>query len=865
MTTALPQGVNAAPLKPFLDLRDRRDKSQSKNYLTDALKELYRDKMERDKAAWREMVNAGELVAFFLEGKQMLTYNRTLGSYVPVAPEGNDPMITRCINMMQYFFTNGLSKWDSSNPDVLVTPYSNADQAIAKARKANTVVEYLEHNMFGKNNRGWFQRNEALAAQIWGWYGRRVTLDRSVKDFSVIRNILGEKNVKIGEDKGFCAKCGYTGSEKREVSLSESAEPMPQCPECGSLEFEFTSAQNVPIAAVVDQQKIFLPEVKCEALYFPAVRFDLKCRMEESSWAIIEKNMSEGAWRRILGDIRLPQGESGNEFGLEAIERLASAGSAVSGVSDVPENGKKYDRNNIVDSDMFFSPEDVAHIKLNGDERTVGGYKYPKGATLADIYPNGGRVQGLAGMQLIYNLVDASHKNEISTGVFHMKPFSGTGRGQTDMTEGQKQMNRRYSQMDKHFDAWSTPATLWAENAIDEPYRKLLGMPDVDIPVKMQNFPGLRISDLVFPLQPKSIPSDLYNFTMDNLQNFMQITSHITSLAGGTGAIVDNDTATGARILDANADALFLPMLSGKADVTVATARNAFDLWCKHTPVARFIMYKQASPGGQFGIEVSGEEVQGEYSWSYVPGSEQPKTRFTILESKVNMYSQFGGILPYLQAKTQMPEQVAEIERDFDVEIGGTFYDTTSEICRLRFNNAQAMMQQAAQTSEAVATQFGVDPATIPPVDPMQVVMMVEPSMEVGEGNHQGKMKWFSNLLDTDEGRQMSREIRQLAGVFIQAHMQLAAGQQLAISSTEASVQQAVTAPQMEEQQAAEARQLEAQSAQEGVSAENDAKARYDQFVESERQRAHESETQTRQQQHEKELAKLNASQKVSA
>lgn len=801
-------GQNFAPRKPFEKLQEKNGHNSpySSHYITDAVREKYNSLIEEDKQSWNEIISVGQLTALFIEGKQILDWNPYTNVYTPRKLKRTDPQKIKAVNWMQYFCTNWQAKWNASNPDILVAPNSNADQDISKARKANAVVDDLERNMYDK----WYGLHEGLMAQIFGWYGNRVRLCNR-KGFMVEKPIMDEKEVQIGKGYGTCHEpgCGYSGSSFNSVQISQT-DSMPLCPECGStaVYYEPPVTQIMPFVSGTEQIRI--PNVICEQLPLPACRWKIKMRMEDSSWFIYEQDLDESAVRQSLGGIRLPDGGTPNELGLDVMRSLAAMGAPLGGRSNTTSKKGR----GLVGTEMYLGPEDLWDIRVKGDEETIDGQTLPQGARLSEVFPNGACFVGLNGFSLLTGIHAEHHSDTHNSAVYHMKPLSGTGRGVADAVEGQKRFNRQDSANAAHFDSRARPATLHAEGAIPPNKLHLLGQPDVDIPIAIQNFPEARsISDLIMPLQGQSIPGDVMQYTYQHLQNFMQFAFHTTNLGGmpppqGTR----NDTATYAEISDANADALFSPALDLKADMYLKTAKKAFALWAEvNKAVKRFIPFENAAKSGARGLaDVTGADVAGDYIWSWVPGSQAPKNRRTKQNDKVQFYSLFGGITGYYQAKQMFPQDVADSEREFDLDSAMTYVDDVAELCRTRFEAAKELLGQSDVLRQQAEASYGV---AVPPADPMLILPEVKPSMLATESDHDQKAKWFSKLLDTPEGQSMSDSERELVSAFVIAHMQLAQGQAIAVQTGQNEVAVASNAPiqAQDQQNAAQSAQLEAQ------------------------------------------------------
>jgi len=830
-------GRNLAPLKPLLALKESNgDKSPgAQHYLAQALKEKYDSLMKQNEKAWKEMYAVGQMIELFIEGKQILDFNPYTNVYTPRKLKNTDPNKIKAVNFMQYYCSNWEAKWGASNPDIVIKPLSNADQDIARARKANIVVDGLETKWYS----AWYNQIEARSAQVFGTYINRVREDFGDKKRFAIRQIMEDRPVQFGDGFGKCHDCGFAGKATQFPADSG----MPTCPECSSPGVVVDSPVSELIPQIVGQEKIYLPNIVLDQIPFSACRWDLRRRAEKSSWFIYEQDLSEGLLKRFFGNIKLPEGESINRFGLDTIARLAATGSPVSGKSAVGFNEKEQKEHRFTLTEMYLSAEDIADIVVKGEaegagEMTVENQRLPIGARLSDIFPDGCCALGVNGMSLIVGLYGEHHSTSVTSGVYHVKLFSGTGRGVSDAVEIQKRFNRQDSQISRFWAGRATPATLHVEGAIAPDKRKLLGQPDVDIPVKIQNFPEFRSLDqLVKPMQSESIGGDFLNYTYTHLQSFMQLAYHITDFSGGLGQRVNNKTATGAEILDANADALFSPCLSMKAEVRLETAQKGFAKWCKANPIPTFLPFKQPV-GGKTGAEIAGKDVGGDYEWSVADGSEEPKNRRTKKQNAVTFYQQFGGIMGYIQAKQIAPQEVTDAERLFDMDFAAEQVDSVAEVCRMRLEQGKQLLGQASQLRQQAQAAYNVDPASLPPVDYMSILMQVEPSMLVTEPHQQEKVKWFSDLLDTDEGMEMSREERELVSAFIQGQMQLAQGQALGIMQKQTELQQAAAQPQME----AQAAQAEMQNQQGAQQADAEQQRMQQEAAENESQRAHERE-----------------------
>src|ERR1051325_1356618 len=190
---------NFAPLQPLLSLRE--PQSPREHYLCDALKERFQHFYNLEKSVWREIFSVMQLIALFTEGKQILLPNPHNGSWRPVPISGNDAKSKRAVNIMQFYTTNCITKWMLSNPDVRAMPGRDTDQAVASARGAGIVADHYEGKFFTP----WFNYQEGLLGLQGGTYLNCFRHDDRKKGATGLRDILGEREVKMGEGFGFCA------------------------------------------------------------------------------------------------------------------------------------------------------------------------------------------------------------------------------------------------------------------------------------------------------------------------------------------------------------------------------------------------------------------------------------------------------------------------------------------------------------------------------------------------------------------------------------------------------------------------------------------------------------------------------------
>jgi hypothetical protein len=442
-------GRNYAPVKPFLALAETNGHRSpyAKHNLAEAIKEKYQEKLKENEQSWKEMISVGQMIALFIEGKQQLDWNPFSNAWTPRKLSHSDPNKIKAVNFMQYYSTMWQSKWGSSNPDIVVQARSVDDREIAKARKVNAVAEYLETTLYGSATGSRYKYHEGLMAQCFGWYGNRVRpCYKSGR--SVMRPIIEEREVSMGDGWGKCHDCDYSGPGPfNSVQISQT-DSMPLCPNCGSTGVVYEPPVTQMMQHETGQERVKLPNIIAEALPFPACRWDIRHRMCDSPWALYEQEGNENAIRRVIGEIRLPEGDTSNTFGLDAVATLSAMGSPMGGKSDV-QNTK---RSGPTISELYLSADDLYDIIISGDEQTVEGDNLPTGARASDIFPDGCCAVGINGFNLLWGLYAEHHSQTISDGVYHMKPLSGTGRGVVDATEiARLYVGCKHVQLLRHF------------------------------------------------------------------------------------------------------------------------------------------------------------------------------------------------------------------------------------------------------------------------------------------------------------------------------------------------------------------------------------------------------------------------------
>src|SRR5690349_21131476 len=219
---ATPQAAltNFAPTKPLLELK--RGAKKPNSYISKALQERFTHFHRKDKQVFREIVNVGQLVSLYMNGKQFLARNPYDGSWGILPISGNDDSTRRALNVMNNLKQNLLTKWEGSQPDILIRPGRNLDTCASAAKAADAINNYYERQFYN----AWFSQQEALMGMTFGTYIDRYRFDESATSMSVVQDVFEQKDVTMGEGAGLCGDCGYGGTAQDFASG--------KCPQCGS-------------------------------------------------------------------------------------------------------------------------------------------------------------------------------------------------------------------------------------------------------------------------------------------------------------------------------------------------------------------------------------------------------------------------------------------------------------------------------------------------------------------------------------------------------------------------------------------------------------------------------------------------------
>ena len=792
-------GVNYAPLQPLLNLTQSPGQS---HYLCDALKERYRHFWQQDSTVWRELGTAAEMIAHFLAGDQLIERDPFSGGWLVIKPQRQDAASARALNLMQYYVTNCMTKWLQSNPDVVAKAARDDDRAVSAAKGADIIVDHYEAKFY----KAWFSLQEGLQALTFGTYINRLRYDAGIKGVIGMREIIENRTVQFGEGAGYCGDCGKTDVAS---AFPQDPEQGAACPQCGSNAVLVDSPPTEEIPSVVGQEAVELGDLVLETLPLIACRFDLATRAEWSDFFLYQRRVNLGAIRRLLGPVKLPAGDFAGSTDLSdtILRGISHMGQAVSGGSNVPWRSASTSQDQVALCEMWLSPDHYSDIKLKGDEQTVSGETLPTWASLADLFPDGLVAVGLNGFATTLGVYAEKHSDSITSGVWHMKPISGTGRGMTDVVEVQKRFNKLDSQQLAYMDAVATPATLFDETLLDNDEAGYLGSPRANIPVSLAQLPETRsLAQSVLQLPPGSVPGQFVQYAQQFLTQAFSTTSHVTDFTNGGIAGQRNDTARAAMIADANANSVFGPILAVKGETRQRIAEMVVEKYREHFPIKRYFPL-----GGEYsqqsGVWLSSADLGGDVRFDVVRESELPQNSISKQDKIISFFQLFGGFPMYQQAMMTAPDLVTDLAKLWNVDVQGAGFDVTAQLCRRRLEQ----IKQAYQVASAQAQAMGAIAQSAPPQDgmaspeaaamqPMGVppdvlLQAIQPPISPMEPAHMDKAKWLQKFLDEDEALAFPLDLRATLELWIQTHFQLAGMQQMALASQATQIQMAGGGP----------------------------------------------------------------------
>ena len=512
-------------------------------------------------------------------------------------------------------------------------------------------------------------------------------------------------------------------------------------------------------------------DIVCELLDFPACRWDIRFRAEESSYFIYESKCATAVLNyHLKADI-----ESDNDwydhYGLQIIEQLAKTGGNVRGAGkDSPYGASYYDNvtsENIV-CEMWLQPSEYCDIEVDGEE-TICGCTIDD---LLDTFPKGMCVVGINGMKTIIGLYAEDHADHIVSGIYHAQSFSGVGKGVSDAVDVMKEMNDLRSQVLAYVKSHSTPVWGYNSAVVSEQDAKTIGQPRRNLALDFTNAPdGARgINDVVQALVPGN-PGNSAMEMMHELDNDLQIGFQVTDFTDAFPG-VDNKTATGAKIGDSNAEMVLVPQHLNKADNRKRAAVVIWNLFRKYKDAPQWFPLNDKNGITKGKYVQAGQFDAIDIDFEIVNNSEIPKTPFQQRDAQTQMYAQTGGAVGFAQLKQMDPEFAAELATAFGVQLTIPSQSDIARVCRKRIEQAKKLLGIEMDNQRIMVAVTGEQPDNGQLAE--GIVSQLIPPISTKEPYYKQKVAWLAEFLDCDEMQFAPQELREVIEEMIDRHLQMA-------------------------------------------------------------------------------------------
>lgn len=516
-----------------------------------------------------------------------------------------------------------------------------------------------------------------------------------------------------------------------------------------------------------------IKDVICELLDFPACRWDIRFRAEESPYFIYQSKCATSILRNQFDADISEDGTDLNIYGLQVIEQIAKQGGNVRGKGQERPNGTYNNtKGETIVTEMWLQPEMYCDIDLNEDESTVEGPKLKKGSTLLEMFPDGMCVVGINGMQTIIGVYAENHKDHIVSGIYHLQSFSGVGKGVSDAVDVKKEMDDLHSQTMAYIKAHGTPSYGYNKDIVSEEQARNIGKPRKMIPFDFTNAPdGVNsINQAVQAILPSNPAAAVFQYGQQ-LENFLQMSFQVTAFSDGLPG-VDNKTATGAQIGNANAQTLLVPQHLNKAEHRMRSAKVIYNLFRKYCNIPKFFATKDLN-GITKGKYLSGNNFDDvDIDFEIVSNSEVPRTPYAMQQALTQLMQYTGGIGGLIQASQMNPEMTSSIATTFGAKLPIPKQTDIARVCRKRIEQAKKLLEMELQMQQVMQMVTGqpVDNADLSSA----IVSKVQPPISPFEPFFQQKVSWLAALLDDDEMQYAPPELRHIIEEMIGRHLQAA-------------------------------------------------------------------------------------------
>ncbi len=550
-------------------------------------------------------------------------------------------------------------------------------------------------------------------------------------------------------------------------------------------------------------------EIVCELLDFPACRWDMRFRAEESPYFIYESKCSTAKLEHILkGEINSDD-SNGDQYGLQIIETLARQGGNAEGAGkDRPWGEIDTVRNESIVTEMWLQPDEYVDIQLSAPVKTVSGTTLPAGSLL-EMFPEGMCVIGINNMETIIAIHAENHKAHIVSGIYHAQSFSGVGKGVSDAVDVMKDMNDLHSQVLAYVKSSSTPMWAYNQDLITEQQARDIGKPGKVIPIDFKNAPeGVKsVNEAVQAVNPGNPANSVFTL-FDHFKDTLQMSFQVTAFANGMPG-VDNKTATGAQLGASQEQMLLVPQHRNKADHRKRSDKVIFKLFQKFVDVPKYFSTRSINglTKAKFFSNKDFDDVTVDFE--IVADTEIPRNQFTKKQDLTAFLQFTGGVQGVIEAAQIDPEMTSAMASIFGADLPISKPDVIAKVCRQRIDQAKKILAEEMQTQQVMMAVMGEMPDNSQLAQ--AIVSQLIPPIIPAEPHHQQKIMWLSLLLDDDEMTDAPTELRDVISQMILTHAEASAQGQGQLGAIASKAEIIAQQPMMEYQQAMQQQQMAAQ------------------------------------------------------
>src|SRR5690606_5146679 len=116
--------------------------------------------------------------------------------------------------------------------------------------------------------------------------------------------------------------------------------------------------------------------------------------------------------------------------------------------------------------------------------------------------------------------------------------------------------------------------------------------------------------------------------------------------------------------------------------------------------VSQFFSFGETSTGQNIGDYLKGEDIDCDIRFTVVRNSEQPKTMYDRQIDFVNMLASSAQAGGYTELKMAEPKLAQALLKAFDIDIDANVYDTTTDVCESRLEEALSITTQFQEVKQ---------------------------------------------------------------------------------------------------------------------------------------------------------------------